>query len=77
MWTHGLAVLGRHQHDREIFVQPSQSARIDLHDVNRVGGEELLEHDTVLAMLTGRDTDGMHGLGDAAMAQNIVGARRL
>src|SRR4051812_47107015 len=73
------AELGSHQQHREHFVHAAKPASIDLAEVDRIGLEELLEHDTVLAMLAGCDPDaeGAHGLGHLSVTEHVIWAQRL
>src|SRR5438128_11048791 len=56
---------------------PATPAGVDLHDVDRLGLEQLLEHDTVGDMLTRRDPDRVHRSADGCRAEDVIGARRL
>ena len=68
------AILFRHQHHGHDFVDTTQSARVDLAVVDRLGLEQLLEHDTVLAVFAGRHTTSVRFqcLSDSSVAENIV-----
>jgi hypothetical protein len=50
-------VFGGHQQHGQHLVDPAQAAGVDLHDVDRLVHDELLEQDAVLAHLAGRDLD--------------------
>src|SRR4030095_12212167 len=67
----------RHQKHRENFIDAAEPATVDLAEVDRTGLEELLEHNAVVAMLAGSDTDRGDALSDRGMAENVVGTRRL
>src|SRR5436190_21519510 len=71
------AELGRQEDHREYLVHAAQSATVELADVDRLELEQLLEDDPVLHVLARRDTHGRHRLADPAMAEDVVGARRL
>lgn len=49
--AHDDASLGRHEEDGEDLVDACEPARVDLADVDRLGGEELLEQHAVVAVL--------------------------
>lgn len=51
MRAHDDALLGRHEEDGEDLVDACEPARVDLADVDRLGGEELLEEHAVVAVL--------------------------
>ena len=51
------AELGRQQQDRDVLVDPADPAGVDLHDVDRPGLQQLLEHDRVGGVLAGGDPD--------------------
>ena len=75
--AHRHAELGGEQEDGEVLVDATDPARVDLHDVDRLGLEQLLEDDPVLHVLAGRDPDRTHGVADGAVAEDVVGRRRL
>src|SRR5690606_35886641 len=69
--------LGRQQHVRDVLVRAGHARGVDLHDVDRAGLEELLEHDAVRDGLTGGDLDGRHAPADVGVAEDVVGGGRL
>ena len=73
VWAHRHAELRREQEDGEVLVDPAHPAGVDLHHVDRLGLQELLEDDPVLDVLAGGDPDGAHGVADRAVAENVVG----
>lgn len=48
---------GGHEEDGEDFVDAAHAAGVYLADVDRAGGQKLLEHDAVLAHFAGSDSD--------------------
>ena len=79
MRTDRHAELGRHQDDRQILVDAAQPAAVDLAEVDGAGLKQLLEEDTVRAVLAGghANAEPAHCGGNFRMAQHIVRARRL
>ena len=71
------AGLGRHEEHREDLVHAAEAAGVDLAYADRLGLQELLEHDPVVDMLAGRDADRRHRAGDRRVAEDVVGAGRL
>lgn len=63
---------GSHEQDGNDFVDAAETARVDLADVDGPGGEELLEHDAVLAHFAGGDADivGLEGVVDGFVAED-------
>ena len=53
------------------------AGRVDLAHADRVGLEQLLEHDPVVDVLAGGHPDRRHGTGDRGVAEDVVRARRL
>src|SRR5499427_10078578 len=71
------AELRRHEEDCKYLVESPQAAAVELAEPDGLRLKELLEHDTVLAVLAGRDRDRRDRTRDGGMAENVVGARRL
>jgi len=53
----GYTKLGGHEQDGEDFGYAGKTARVDLDDVDRLGLQQLLEHDAVVRVLAGCNTD--------------------
>src|SRR5215831_10120921 len=66
------AKLGRHQDDRQDFVDAGEPAAVDLTKTYCVRLQQLFEDDAVLAGLARSYPDGRDGPGDFRMAQNVV-----
>ncbi len=77
MGHHGHAEAVGEQLHREHLVDAGQPAGIDLGVSDRVGLEQLLEHDPVLDVLSRGDPDRRHATRDRGVAQDVVGARGL
>ena len=75
--AHRHAELRREQQHREHLVDAAEPARVDLAVVDRLGLQQLLEHDAVRRVLTGRDADRRDRAPDRGVAEHVVGARRL
>src|ERR1700712_4006451 len=73
------AKLCRHEQDGNDFIQPAETAGIDLADVDCAGLEKLFEHHTVLAHLAGSDSDseGSGSLSYSCMTKDVGGRSRL
>ena len=69
-----LVELCSHQHDGHDLVQSAQTTSIRLDVVQRLRLQELLEHDTILAMLAGGDFDVVlaQGSADSGVAEDVV-----
>ncbi len=72
--AHGNAVVGGEEEDREVLVDPRDAGGVDLDDVDGAGLQELLEHDAVGDVLTGRDLDGVQCAPDGGVPEHVVGA---
>lgn len=74
--AHALAILGGHEVHRHDLIHTRQTAAIDLHKVDSVAHDELLEDDAVLAVLASghADTIGLQCLAHRLVAQDIIGA---
>jgi hypothetical protein len=72
MGTDRHAGLGRHEEDGEDLVHPAKPAGVDLTDADRIGLEQLLEHDAVVDVFARRDPDRRHGPGDRGMPEDVV-----
>ena len=59
------------------FVDPAETAAVDLAEVDRFRLEELLEHDPIVAVLARRDADRCDRSSDRGVAKDVVGARGL
>lgn len=61
-----------HEQDGNDFVYAAETAGVDLANVDGARGEELLEHDAVLAHFAGGDADvvGLEGFADGFVAQD-------
>ena len=70
--THRFPELGCHDHDGEVLVQASHAGRVDLDDIDRLGLEELLEKDSVLAAFPGGDLDGSDAIADLLVSEDVV-----
>lgn len=72
----GLAELPGHQQHRDDLVDAGKTAGVDLHVVDRVGLQQLLEQHPVHAVLAGGDADAerAHAIADAAMPQHVIRA---
>src|SRR5262245_24794934 len=75
--AHWYSEARRQQKHGNHLVHAPETARVDLTESNRVRLHELLEHDPILTMLTGRDADRGDGARDCRVAEYVVGARRL
>lgn len=53
MWAHGNTELGGHEENGEDLVDSSETARVDLANVDGVGLKELLEGHAVVSVLSG------------------------
>ena len=71
--AHRHAELRCEQDDREVLVDTADAAGVDLHDVDRLGLEQLLEDDPVLDVLAGRDADRVHRPTNRLMPEHVVG----
>jgi len=65
---------GGHEENGNDFVYATQAAGVDLANVDCARGEELLEHDAVLAHFTCCDADvvGLEGLADGFVSEHCV-----
>ena len=70
----GEIVFGGHQLNCEDFVQSSETAGVNLNDVNGVIGDELFEEDAVLAAFACRDLDRGYVFTDGTVSENVIGA---
>lgn len=70
-------VFSGHQLNSEDFVQSSETASVNLNDVNGVIGDELFEEDAVLAAFACRDFDRGDVFTDGTVSENVIGAGRL
>ena len=70
--THGHAELGGEQEDGEVLVDATDPAGVDLHDIDRLGLEHLLEDDPVLDVLTRGDPYRLHRSTDGEVAEHVV-----
>ena len=70
--AHGHAELGGEQEDGEVLVDATDPAGVDLHDIDRLGLEHLLEDDPVLDVLTRRDPYRVHRSTDGEVAEHVV-----
>lgn len=63
---------GRHEQHGDDFVHTAQSAGVNLADVDCPAGQELLEHDAVLAHFARGDADvvGFEGFADGFVAED-------
>ena len=52
---------------------PADPAGVDLHDVDRLRLQQLLEDHPVLHVLAGGDPDRVHGLANRPMSEHVVG----
>ena len=77
MRTHRHPELRREQKDRDVLVHPTDSAGVDLHHVDRVRLQQLLEHHRVLHMLPGGHLDRCDGATHRGVAEHVVGRGRL
>src|SRR5207302_8783180 len=68
------AELRSHEQDGEYLVRATEAAIVELAEVDRFRLQELLEHDSVVRVLAGRDADGTDGATDRGVAENVVGA---
>ena len=75
MGTHRNSKLRSHQQNRQILVHATDAATVDLTEINRTRLHELLEHDAVLAVFTGRDFNRAYCIAYDRVAQYVVGAR--
>lgn len=64
---------GGHEEHGDDLVHATETAGVDLADVDGAGGEELLEHDAILAHLSSGDADAvrLEGLADGLVAENL------
>ena len=77
MGTDGKAeLLGQQQH-RDHLVGAGQTRPVELDEAQAASLHELLEHHRVVAMLSGGHRDRRDLAGDAGVAEDVVGARRL
>lgn len=69
------AKFGRHQHNSHDLVEPAETTSVDLDVIERLGLQELLEHDAVLAVFAGGDLDVvfLEGGADGGVAEDVVG----
>ena len=74
MRYNGDVELGSHEEHGDDLVYATETARVDLANVDCARGEELLEHDAVLAHLTGGDADvvGFEGFADGFVAEDWI-----
>src|ERR1700726_5137400 len=63
-----------HQQHGKILVHARNPATVNLTDIDCAGLHELLEHNSIVAMLTRCDANGRSLSANASMAQNVVGA---
>ena len=77
MRAHGHTKLSRQQQHGEHLVEAAQPAGVELAEADRLRLEQLLEHHTVLAMLTGGHLDRSDAARDRGVAEDVVGACRL
>src|SRR5579863_2108651 len=63
-----------HQKYREVFVDACNPATVDLTDIHCARLHELLEHDSIVAMLPRCDANGGNLSANAGVAQNVVRA---
>ncbi len=75
--AHRHAELRGEQEDGEVLVDAADPAGVDLHDVDRLGLQQLLEDHPVLDVLAGGDPDRAHRVADGAVAEHVVGRGRL
>jgi hypothetical protein len=71
----GHVVFCGHEQHGDDFVDAAETAGIDLADVDCARGQELLEHDAVLAHFAGCDADavGLEGFSDGFVAEDWLG----
>src|SRR5581483_676935 len=75
--AHRHAELRREQQDRDVLVDATDAARVDLDDVQGAGLQHLLEQDPVVPVLATRDADRRDGAADRGVAEDVVGRGRL
>ena len=73
--AHRHAELGGEQQDRQVLVDARHARGVDLHEVDRAGLEQLLEHDAVGDVFAGGDLDRLAGP-YGGVAEDVVGAGR-
>ena len=68
----------RHQHNSHDLVEPTKTTSICLDIIQRLSLQELLEHDTILAVLASGDLDVVFAEGgaDGGVAENVVRGSR-
>src|SRR6266850_2779543 len=74
MWTNGHAELCGHQQHRQNLVDATQTAAINLAEVQSFCLQELLEHDAVVTSFAGSHANRRHCAGDRCMTEHIVRA---
>ena len=67
-------VLGSHEQNTQDLADASQTARVDLADVDGLCLKQLLEHHPVVGVLAGRyaDTEGLERLAHSGVSEDIV-----
>ena len=60
------------QEDGEVLVDATDSAGIDLHDIDRLGLEQLLEDDPVLHVLARSDPYRVHRSTDGEVSEHVI-----
>lgn len=65
----------RHQHHSHDFIQTTKTTSIHLDVIQRLGLQELLEHDAILTVLASGDFDVVLAKGgaDIGVAEDVVG----
>ncbi len=76
MGADGQIVFCGHQHNSKDFIDPTQTAGVDLNHIYRAFHDELLEHDPVLAHFASSDLHIANRCADFPVPGNIVGACR-
>src|SRR5215207_687054 len=77
VWTDRHPELGGQQQDRDVFVDATDTCRIDLNNVNGVCLQQLLEDDPIGDVFPSGHLDGRYLPSDAGVTKNVVGGRRL
>src|SRR6218665_421896 len=79
VWTYWDTIFVSHKDDRKHLVYPTDTASIDLAELNCAGHEKLLENDTILALFTGCNTDSVwrQCFRNLEVSKNIIRTCRL
>jgi hypothetical protein len=70
--THRHSELGGQQQDRDVLVDPTDAAGVDLHHVDRPRLQKLLEHDRVGGVLARGDPDRCDRASDRGMPEDVI-----